>query len=231
MSQLNTYAGALNLLFTAVVALSTVVYAVLTWRLVAETRLMRRAQTTPKIAVFYRNSETAISLLDIVIENIGLGPAYELQFELQPITSGDGTEKLLADLTERNVFATGLKFLAPGQTFSCFFTNLLEGFDGKITSQIRVIARYRGTAGVKHEDEYILDLSEIRGLIRVGEPPLLKISKDIEKMATALASFGSGNRRLKADVYTAADRAEERKRRDEWIEGERKKTEAAKNQS
>lgn len=223
MDSLNQYAGALSLLFAAVVAVSTVVYAVLTWRLVSETRLMRRAQTTPKVAVFYKNRDEWIGLLDIVIQNIGLGPAYDVHFEIQPLTSGTGTDKLLKELEERHVFSTGLRFFSPGQSYNAFFTNLIEGFEEKMAAQIRIKVSYKDATGAMHADEYVLDFSEIRGLVRVGEPPLLKISKAVEKIAQSFERIGSGNRRIRTDVYTSADRVEEQRQRAEWLEQERAK--------
>lgn len=223
MDSLNQYAGALNLLFAAVVAISTVVYALLTWRLVTETRLMRRAQTTPKVAVFYKNRDEWIGLLDIVIQNIGLGPAYDVRFEIRPLTSGTGTDKLLKELEERHVFSTGLRFFAAGQSYNAFFTNLIEDFEEKMAAQIRIKVSYKDATGAMHADEYVLDFSEIRGLVRIGEPPLLKISKAVEKIAQSFESIASGNRRIRTDVYTAADRVEEKRKRAEWLEQERAK--------
>lgn len=48
---LNANSGALNVIFTGVVTIATAVYAVLTWKLVSETRQMREVQTEPKIEI------------------------------------------------------------------------------------------------------------------------------------------------------------------------------------
>ncbi len=52
----------------------------------------------------------------------------------------------------------------------------------------------------------VLDLSELKGISRIGEPPLLKISKQIESIAKNLDHFASGFKRLKVDGYSQADR-------------------------
>ncbi|PNR89319.1 hypothetical protein X925_03280 [Petrotoga sp. 9T1HF07.CasAA.8.2] len=44
---LNQNSGALAVVFSALVAIATIVYAKLTWSLVAETRKMREAQIEP----------------------------------------------------------------------------------------------------------------------------------------------------------------------------------------
>lgn len=60
---LNENSGALTVIFTAVVTVATAVYAVLTWKLVAETRLMREVQTEPKIEISVGSFATAWHLL------------------------------------------------------------------------------------------------------------------------------------------------------------------------
>ncbi len=70
---LNKNAGALTVIFTAVVTLSTVVYAILTAALVKETRRMRQAQTEPKIEITLRPSDEWINLIRLHLKNIGLG--------------------------------------------------------------------------------------------------------------------------------------------------------------
>jgi hypothetical protein len=48
---INQNSGLMTLLFSGVVAVSTLIYAILTWQLVSETRKTREAQTEPKIEV------------------------------------------------------------------------------------------------------------------------------------------------------------------------------------
>ena len=48
---LNQNGGTLTVIFSFIVAISTVVYAILTWKLTSETTKMREAQTTPNVLV------------------------------------------------------------------------------------------------------------------------------------------------------------------------------------
>jgi len=57
---LNQNSGAFSVLFSGLVALATVVYVVLTWKLVSETKKMRKVQTEPKICVFIQPREEYI---------------------------------------------------------------------------------------------------------------------------------------------------------------------------
>ena len=75
---LNENAGLLTIVFSGVVTSATVVYAILTWRLVAETRRMREIQTEPDISITTLNREESVSLVDIRFQNIGLGTAHHI---------------------------------------------------------------------------------------------------------------------------------------------------------
>ena len=61
---LNQNSGAFSVLFSGLVALATVVYVVLTWKLVSETKKMRKVQTEPKICVLFNQEK---SILDGLI--------------------------------------------------------------------------------------------------------------------------------------------------------------------
>jgi len=81
---LNNNNGGLNLLFSFVVAISTVFYVVLTRQLVAETKRMRQAQQKPRISMTIQPREDLLNFVDLIIENIGLGAAYNVKFEIEP---------------------------------------------------------------------------------------------------------------------------------------------------
>ena len=81
---LNQNSGAITVIFTAVVAIATGVYAILTWRLVSETRKMREAQTEPKVSAIIQPKEEWLNFIDLVVQNVGLGPAYNINFQVNP---------------------------------------------------------------------------------------------------------------------------------------------------
>jgi hypothetical protein len=61
--------AALTLGFSGIVALSTVVYAILTWSLVAETRRMRRAQSDARVGIELVENSWSLGLVDLVVRN------------------------------------------------------------------------------------------------------------------------------------------------------------------
>ncbi|MGH9203325.1 MAG: hypothetical protein ACRD2A_19020, partial [Vicinamibacterales bacterium] len=74
---LNRNSGAFNVIFALVVAGATVVYVILTHRLVTETRRMREAQTEPVVLVRIEPSDAWINLILLIVENVGPGAAYD----------------------------------------------------------------------------------------------------------------------------------------------------------
>jgi len=212
---LNDNAGALNLLFSAVVAIATVVYAILTSKLVRETRSLREAQTEPRVELFYRTRDEWVSLIDIVVKNIGAGPAYDLRFEVTAVVANEAADSLVKRLGELKSIASGINFLGPGQEFSSYWTNMTEQFDEKIKAPLLLKSTCRSATGVSYHREHVIDLSELKGIVRIGEPPMLKIAKSIEKLQENVEHLASGFRKLKVDVFDSDDRDSERKQREE----------------
>jgi len=202
---LNENSGAFAVAFSAVVAIATIVYAILTWRLVSETRKMREAQTEPKISVTIQPREEWISLIDMVIQNIGLGPAYNIKFEIKP----DFEYAKGNFLSELGLIKSGLRYLAPNQKLQFFLTSMIENFEEKTKKPFKVKVTYQNSMGKKYEDAYVIDFSQLIGLRRLGRPPLYEIAKNIEKIKEDLHLLSIGFRRMKVSRYTKEDIEEE----------------------
>lgn len=203
---LNQNSGAFAVIFSAVVAIATIVYAILTWRLVSETRKMREAQTEPKISVTIQPREEWINLIDMVIQNIGLGPAYNIKFEVKP----DFEYAKGSFLSELGFMKNGLRYLAPNQKLQFFLTSMIENFGEKTKKPFEIKVTYQNSMGKKYEDVYVIDFSQLIGLSQLGEPPLYKIAKNIEKIQKDLHHLSTGFRRMKVIRYTKEDIEEER---------------------
>jgi hypothetical protein len=204
---LNENSGAFTVIFSALVAVATLSYAILTWRLVSETRRMRQAQTEPKISISIQPKEEFISFIDMVIQNIGLGPAYDIRFELRK----DFEYEKGKFLSELNLIKTGVKYLAPNQKYQFFFTSMVDNFDEKVRQSFEIKVGYRNSVGKNFENTYTIGFSELIGLTRLGEPSLYKIAKNIEKMQQDISKLVSGFHRIKTIVYTTNDIKEEEK--------------------
>jgi len=184
-----------GMLFSAIVTFSTLIGAALTVLLLRETRRMRQAQTDPKIDVSYEVREEFIAHVDIVVRNIGLGGAYDIRFEVAPVTENDETRGLVYELLQINLIRSGMRYLSPGQNARSFFTNVSEDYRRKLNCAFKVTAHYHNDQGRSFVDEYCIDFSELIGLRRVGEPPLHKMAKSLESLQDDVHVLATGRSR------------------------------------
>ena len=215
---LNQNSAALTVIFTAVVTISTAVYAILTACLVAETRRMRRAQTDARIEIVLKPSQEWIQLVNLYIRNIGLGPAYDISFDIEPEMVTEGTRQLIEDFTKANFLKSGLKYLGPGQEVVSHDSQMNENFEQKMSSVLHFIVHYKSATGKKHQERFRIDFSELKGFTRIGTSPLYVIARTLEKIESALHSALSGSSRIKTDIFTEEDRRREKKEWEEYRE-------------
>ena len=110
----------LIIVFTGIVAVSTVFYAILTWRLVAETRRMREAQTEPRVSVRVEQEHGGLPAYELVIQNEGQGVAKNVRFEFE----GDPTyfrysssRRAPPQVDKLTAIKDGLDYLEPSQVY------------------------------------------------------------------------------------------------------------------
>ncbi|MFL5804790.1 MAG: hypothetical protein ACJ8CR_23980, partial [Roseiflexaceae bacterium] len=129
-----------------VVALSTVFYVLLTRRLVLETIKLRRAGTEPDIAVYLERRERGS--IDMVIRNIGSGPAYNLVLDLEP---ENDTVKTLRSYP----FLNELKYIPPEHAIRARFGRMSAG--GVIAEAVIVKLTYYNKAREKQVEVFHLN--------------------------------------------------------------------------
>ena len=217
---LNKNSGALTVLFTAVVTVATAVYAALTWVLVNETRMMREVQTEPKLQVTVSSFDFAIHIVRLHIRNVGLGPALNVTFKPKVLSGGQSAEKLLDEFTDVNFFNVGLKHFGPGQERVSAYTQLTEDHDGKMASILAIDVIYGSATGKNYSDSLLVDMSELKGGYQLGKPNAYAIAQSLEELQKDIHHLTTGFHRIKANIYTSEDRAEEstraQARREQW---------------
>jgi hypothetical protein len=177
---LNRNNGAFSLVFSAVLAIATIVLAL-------ETRRIKEAQKEPKIFVSIQPEEGRINWFDIVIQNIGLGAAYNIKFEVNPdFEYAKG--KFLSGLV---FIKNGLKYLGPNNEFRCpliFFKSEEVEKTFEINTTYQINFTYQNITGKTYKGEYSIDSSQLISIgltqLELDELPLYKIARNIEKIAT-----------------------------------------------
>lgn len=208
---LNKNSGALSLVFSGVVAFATVVYAVLTRKLVDETKKLREAQTEPLVFVTIQPREEWISFIDMVVQNIGSGPAYDVKFNVEQ----DFTYRENERLSSLGLFRDGIGYMAPGQRIQFFLTSMIENFDEKVKSHPEITVMYTNSGSRQDRRKYILDFGWMVGMRQLGTPPLTEIAKAIKDIQRDINFFSTGFKRLGVEMYAKQDVEEEEKERSE----------------
>ncbi len=205
-----------TLIFSAVVALSTVIYAVLTALLVLETRQMRRVQTEPKLVAFVEPREEFINFAHLYIQNIGSGPAFDVSFQLSAKPDDEGAQILIKDFSESRFIETGIEYLGSGQRMQSRYTAFTEEFDKKIKATFTVTVKYKSSANRKYSHSYNIDMSQFEGVGGLGTPHMYSIAQSLKKLQEDVNKITSGHRRLKVDSYSHDDREREKREREEF---------------
>lgn len=172
------------LVFSGIVAFSTLVYAILTWRLVSETRRMRLAQTEPMVSVTYLVRQHGVNYVDFCVKNVGAGPAFDIQLAVEP-----DSRTFDRKLTELNIFKNGITYLGPGDERRFFLTFMDPGADDDAWEPFKVRTNYRDAIGKEKAGRFVIDLSEIVGLYQLGKSPVHEIASELKNLTKELKDF------------------------------------------
>lgn len=192
---LNANSGALTLIFSSLVAIATIAYVFLTWKLVTINEELRE----PNIIVDFQPSSKWINFIDIIIKNIGQNSAYNIEFEITPdyeYSKG----KYLSKLN----FMKGINYLPPGREFKSFLMSMIEKNEGKM-KPFDIKVKFENKKGKKLEAVYSFDFSQLKGISQIGDDPMEIISKSIKNISDNLDRVIRFHDRLKVEQYTQED--------------------------
>ena len=194
----------LILVFTGVVAGSTVAYALLTWRLVTETRRMREVQTEPRVSVGVDTDHTGHPGYELVVQNNGHGVAKNVRFEFEGDPSyfrSTWVNRSPPQVNELPLFKDGLDYLEPGQAYRFpLGTVSKDEFERAIQAPWTFRARYESILGTPKVDTYIVDFSLFRGMF-FDRNHLREISEHMKHMRDDLRRMTDGYAKVQVDVH------------------------------
>lgn len=220
---LNDNAGAISLIFSGLVAIATIFYAILTWKLVTINEKMRE----PNVIVDFQPRKEWVNFMDIVIKNIGEFPAFDIKFNINPdFEYAKG--KFLSQLG----YMRGISYLAPKKTIRSFITSMAEDFEKKKVPFEIEVSYAKCSGGTRKTSNFRFDLSELEGLSQIGEDPMHKIAKNLEELKNCICPVTRGQKRVQTEVYTKEEVEKEKKKKNEeakkMIEKEKKRQEKVK---
>ena len=217
----------LLIVFTGVVAASTVAYVVLTYRLVSETRRLREVQTEPRVSMRLELAQqVGFGGLELVIRNEGQGPAQNIRFNFQGDPEyfiGHGQNQPIDQIP---IIKNGIPYLGPGQSFRFLLGFLFgEAFDHATSAPWIFQIDYESLQKRSKEETYLLDFAQFAGFPIGTGAPLVKIEKHLEAVQRDLHSVVTGFTKLQILIQTVE---EFRKESEELLKRRQDRNEAEK---
>lgn len=153
----------LQIIFSGVVATSTVVYAVLTWKLVKETELIRKFQIKPDVRIYFERGEANNNLLFIVVENQGFGTALNVKFQV--LKNLESYPRDYFDIDGKGVFKHGIVSFYPNQKHRYYILAVeSSNYNEVIEESLIIKTTYQDITRKKFECQFNLPVKETIGI-------------------------------------------------------------------
>ena len=172
MDWLNSNSGAITAIATAVLAIITVIYVFMTYRIL-------KAMNQPEIMVYLRPHEANVNNVMLSIENVGTGVARELRF------TGDlslGFESI-TQFKDVDFPKNGIDVLGPGQKIDHYLGSILENPEALKQPPFEITVTYSDSS-TNHEEKksFHLRSREFLGVGTIGGSPLYEICKTAKEI-------------------------------------------------
>lgn len=203
-------------------AFVTAIATIFLWRvtkiLAIETQRMADAQSQPQIVATIEPNQWSMMHADLHIANTGNATAFDVEVMFDPPLVVDHEQK---GETPEIPFEQ-ISVLKPGQQLSSWVGRMYPLLD--VAYRISISWR-RSPSGIKDSYHYILNMADYKHVSRLGSgDPQVKLAEHLKKFQEEFHKVANGHRNLQADIFTSADRAEERSAREEFY---RRKAERA----
>lgn len=173
-----------TVIFAGAVALSTIVYVILTATLVYETRKMRKNQIDPYMVAYLDIAETKASIIYLKTKNIGLGVALNVNFKIIKELESNDARKLM----DYPYFKDGVKYFPPNHEDKHLLVAFGSDNEAKATDSIIFEIEYESILKERKRNRYELNLKEIVGKGNLVPPDthIGNISYRLEKIQQLL---------------------------------------------
>ena len=187
----------ITLLFSGIVMLSTIVYAILTWKLVSETRQARISQYEPYIMFYLSKGETITEYLFLNIINTGQGVAKNVKFEILEDPMFKSTK-----IADNSFFGKGIKYFPPQKNYRHFLGSW-QGLEKEeiLSRNLKIKASYIDIFKKKYEEVFELSFSdaEIDGKFTPPETYIGMISYELGKINSSIQKLSASVTKITKD--------------------------------
>ena len=151
-----------------ITAIATVVLAFVTWCYVRmtrdtleENRQIRLNAQKPIIAIYLRSETDGYTSVYLCVENIGAGPAYDVEFTTDLSFTLDSTRSLGGEVP---ILGRGLRYFPPEQKREFFLSSgSISGHNELMQSQLEITTAYKDSRNELYEERFRLDFREHSG--------------------------------------------------------------------
>ncbi|MGZ4848927.1 MAG: hypothetical protein ACXV3D_04535 [Halobacteriota archaeon] len=188
---------------SAILTVSTVFYVFLTSELVSETRRIYELQTDPKVSVEVRPRNvmlgpTTTQELQLVIRNIGLGPAHDItlrkmsETRAETLASENGPNSLSVSLSK--ISEESIAFLAPDSEIRLLLWFVIHNYEDVLNGYSVMLGveyykypeRMRKPDSQPFNETYTIDFTQVMELMRYAASNVVTELQGIRAELTAL---------------------------------------------
>lgn len=212
--------------WAAVAALGTAATALIAfvtaWLVLGQLRAARRQltdarsaqaeQERPYVIVFIDTSEASPQLMDLVVQNVGKTPAWNVRIHLDP-PPVRAQETPGLKLANARLFNEPLPLLPPGRTIRAFFDSAIDRKGADLPTEYRVRVTYENLAGERWEEESVLDLDTLRGAMFTEIFGMHHLAKAVREMSKHLGKASILGQRGWVETDTAIEARVDRNER------------------
>ncbi len=179
---------ALTVIATLFIALSALVTAVATKTLASENKLLRKAETEPKVVAYLVIHPLYWTYFNFVIANVGRGPARNVSFKFIADEEDFETHHVaLRNSTDREV----MSFLPQGESIRVSFGSSIDLYKEPRLKPFEVVVEYDDMSGKRHCERCQLDVSQFEGFSTLGKPPEQEVADALTKIEGHLKQVAS----------------------------------------
>lgn len=140
-----------------IIAVAAVVSAILTGFLVYNNIQLREEQYRPRLFISYEALGLNRAILSLIVENRGIGAAYDVRFKVDPDIEcyGVGHKKI----SEHPFIKSGISYISPGQQMKDHLTVLNIADKEKYSIKPFITIEYKNVEDKPYKDKFTIDFS------------------------------------------------------------------------
>lgn len=192
-----------GLLGTLVTAVATFFLWRVTQTLALETERMAEAAAQPHVVATLGLNRWAMNHFDLHVDNTGNATAYGIEVSFDPELI-NGQARRTKDIPLQRI-----SVLKPGQGMTSYVCEA-ELLADK-TFNVRITWRKSSSSADVQSNAYVLNMSEHKGISRLGSEPLVQIATHVKKLEEGFSKLNDGRKKIQVDVFTSSDRLHERR--------------------